>query len=127
MSSLQAQLLNNVHLVRFEPGRLELRPDEHAQPNLANRVSSLLSEWTGTRWVVTISAEQGALTLAEQEKLADHGRWEAASHHPLVRAVAEAFPGAKITRVTGLADATEGSQTDEAAPEGQDSNQEEDG
>ena len=115
---LRAQLHNNVHLVRFEPGRLELRPDEHAQPNLANRVSSLLSEWTDSRWVVTISAEQGAPTLAEQEKLADQERWDAATRHPMVQAVTDAFPGAKITRVTGLADAAKGSTVDEPASDG---------
>ena len=105
---LQAELYNNVHLVSFETGRLEIRPDEHAQPSLANRVSSLLSEWTGTRWIVTISAEQGSPTLAEQEMATEQGRWESASRHPLVRAVTDAFPGAEITRVTKL---TEGSAT----------------
>jgi DNA polymerase-3 subunit gamma/tau len=105
---LQAQLYNNVHLVSFESGRLEIRPDEHAQPSLANRVSSLLSEWTGTRWIVTISAEQGSPTLAEQEMAVEQRRWEPATSHPLVRAVTAAFPGAEITRVTKL---TEGSAT----------------
>ena len=105
---LQAELYNNVHLVSFETGRLEIRPDEHAQPSLANRVLSLLSEWTGTRWIVTISAEQGSPTLAEQEMATEQGRWESATRHPLVRAVTDAFPGAEITRVTKL---TEGSAT----------------
>ena len=99
---LQAQLYNNVHLVSFESGRLEIRPDDHAQPNLANRVSSLLSEWTGTRWIVTISAEQGSPTLAEQEMFAERDRWESATRHPLVKAVTDVFPGAEITRVTML-------------------------
>ena len=64
---LQAHLRNNVHLVRFEPGRLEFRPDEHAPRNLANRLGALLSEWTGRRWVVAISGEPGEPTLTEQE------------------------------------------------------------
>ena len=99
---LQAQLYNNVHLVSFESGRLEIRPDDHAQPNLANRVSSLLSEWTGIRWIVTISAEQGSPTLAAQEMVAERDRWESATRHPLVKAVTDVFPGAEITRVTKL-------------------------
>ncbi len=124
---LRAQLFNNVHLVRFEPGRLELRPDAHAQPNLANRVSSLLTDWTGTRWVVTISSEPGAPTLAERERGADQERWDAATRHPMVRAVTDAFPGAKITRVTALGEAAKRSQTDEAAPNGGVSDKEDDG
>ncbi len=110
---LQAQLYNNVHLVSFESGRLEIRPNEHAQPSLASRVSSLLSEWTGTRWIVTISAEPGSPTLAEQEMAAERGRWESATRHPLVRAVTDAFPGAEITRVTTLTeDAAKSQQED---------------
>src|SRR5262245_57398416 len=64
---LQAHLKNNVHLVQFELGRIEFRPDEHAPRNLANRLGALLSEWTGRRWVVAISGEPGEPTLAQQE------------------------------------------------------------
>jgi DNA polymerase-3 subunit gamma/tau len=113
---LRAELYNNIHLVRFEPGRLELRPNEHAQPCLANRVSSLLSEWTGTRWIITISAAQGAPTLAEQEKAVEQERWDAATRHPLVRAVTDAFPGAEITHVTDLRATAAESQADEPLP-----------
>jgi DNA polymerase-3 subunit gamma/tau len=116
---LQAQLYNNVHLVSFESGRLEIRPNEHAQPSLASRVSSLLSEWTGMRWIVTISAEPGSPTLAEQEMAAERGRWESATRHPLVRAVTDAFPGAEITRVTTLTDDAAKSQQEDLRSDNQ--------
>jgi DNA polymerase-3 subunit gamma/tau len=99
---LQAHLKNNVHLVRFEPGRIEIRPDEHAPRTLANRLGALLSEWTGRRWVVAISSEPGEPTLAAQE--ADAARRERAeiAAHPLVRAVLETFPGAAIEAIRDL-------------------------
>ncbi len=97
---LHTNLCRNVHLVRFEPGKIELCPDEHAPRNLANRVGQLLGEWTGERWVVSVSREPGEPTLAEQAEAARLGEREDAARHPLVRAAQKAFPGSKITRVT---------------------------
>jgi DNA polymerase-3 subunit gamma/tau len=107
--AMQAHLFNNVHLVGFERGRIELRPTEHAPRDLPTRISELLSRWTGNRWVVAVSREAGQPTLAEQEAAALAARKAEAGTHPLVRAVLEAFPGATIEAVRGGAA--------EAAPE----------
>jgi DNA polymerase-3 subunit gamma/tau len=99
---LQAHLKNNVHLVRFEPGRIEIRPDEHAPRTLANRLGALLSEWTGRRWVVAISSEPGEPTLAQQEVAADQRERAEVTAHPLVQAVMSTFPGATIDAIRDL-------------------------
>jgi DNA polymerase III subunit gamma/tau len=104
---LQAHLKNNVHLVRFEPGRIEFRPDEHAPRNLANRLGALLSEWTGRRWVVAISSEPGEPTLAQQESAADRRERAEVTAHPLVQAAMAAFPGATIEAIRDLSVAVE--------------------
>ncbi|MBE9553459.1 MAG: DNA polymerase III subunit gamma/tau [Proteobacteria bacterium] len=96
---LHTQLRHNVHLVRCEPGRLEIRPDENAPRDLSARVGTMLSEWTGQRWVVTVSGEQGEPTLASQAEATRQKEHEAAAQHPLVQAARKAFPNAKITRV----------------------------
>ena len=102
---LQAHLKNNVHLVRFEPGRIEIRPDEHAPRTLANRLGALLSEWTGRRWVVAISGEPGEPTLAQQEAAAHQRERAEVTAHPLVQAVMATFPGATIEAIRDLATA----------------------
>jgi DNA polymerase-3 subunit gamma/tau len=56
---LRAQLWAHVHLVRFEQGRIELRPSDAAPRDLPNKLGTLLSQWTGQRWVVTVSSELG--------------------------------------------------------------------
>jgi DNA polymerase-3 subunit gamma/tau len=99
---LQAHLQNNVHLVRFEPGRLEIRPAEHAPRDLANRLGALLSEWTGRRWVVAISGEAGEPTLGEQAAAAKARAQAEVAAHPLVQAAMAAFPGATIAAVRDL-------------------------
>ena len=49
---MRSHLVSHLHLVHFEPGRIEFRPAEGAPRDLANRSAQLLSEWTGTRWLV---------------------------------------------------------------------------
>ena len=99
---LYAQLHNNVHLVRFETGRLEIRPEPQAPANLANRLGALLGEWTGRRWVVAVSSERGDPTLAQQKATGEAEARAAIETHPLVQAAMKAFPGATIETVRSL-------------------------
>jgi DNA polymerase III subunit gamma/tau len=100
---LRSHLLANVHLVRFDIGRIELRPTEHAPRDLANRLGRLLSEWTGERWVVSVSQSEGEPSLREQAAAHDEMLRHEATAHPLVNAVLETFPGARIEAVRELA------------------------
>jgi DNA polymerase-3 subunit gamma/tau len=99
---LQGHLLNSVHLVRFEPGRIELRPTGQAPANLANRLGAGLSGWTGRRWVVSVSGEKGEPTLAEQAAAAEECGRQAVLAHPLVEAVMQHFPGATVETIRDL-------------------------
>ena len=96
---LRAQLWSHVHLVAFEPGRIEFRPDEGAPRDLANRLGQLLGEWTGARWIVAVSQAAGMPTLAEEETRRVSVLRSEVDAHPLVRAVLETFPGATIAAV----------------------------
>jgi DNA polymerase-3 subunit gamma/tau len=99
---LHANLINNVHLVRFEPERVEFRPGEHAPPDLANQLSTFLNAITDRRWVVTVSQEAGAQTLREREAEGKAHAKAAAAKHPVVKAVLDTFPGATIADVRGV-------------------------
>jgi len=109
---LRSHLFANVHLVRFEPGHIELRPTEVAPRDLANRLGRLLSEWTGERWVVSVSQAEGEPSLREQAAARDEMLRHEATAHPLVRAVLETFPGARIEAVREIV--REGAPTAEA-------------
>jgi len=97
---LHGLLLHAVHLVRFAPPVIELRPEPDAPRDLAPRLAALLLEATGTRWTIALSRELGEPTLATQGQVADTARRGEAALHPLVRAILDAFPGAKIASVT---------------------------
>jgi DNA polymerase III subunit gamma/tau len=99
---LRSHLVAHVHLVRFAPGHIELRPAVGAPSNLPNRLSQLLTQWTGTRWIVSVSSEEGAPTLREQAEARDASLRSEVARHPLVRAVLESFAGARIEAVREL-------------------------
>ena len=96
---LHGHLVHSVHLVRFAPPVIELRPQPEAPRDLAARLAALLTEATGTRWTIALSAAAGEPTLAEQGNAADAARRAAAAGDPLVRAILETFPGARIEAV----------------------------
>ena len=101
--TLHSHLRHSVHLVRFAPGVVELRPEPASPRDLAARLGALLQAETGRRWTVALSTAQGEPTLGEQEQAADAARRHAAADHPLVRAILEAFPGAKLGAVRDAA------------------------
>jgi DNA polymerase-3 subunit gamma/tau len=96
---LHAHLIHSAHLVRFAPPVIELRPNPEAPRDLAARLGTLLTEVTGTRWTIALSTAEGEPTVAEQGSAADTARRTAAADHPLVRAIMDAWPGARIDTV----------------------------
>ncbi|MQA66132.1 MAG: DNA polymerase III subunit gamma/tau [Alphaproteobacteria bacterium] len=98
---LASELRSAVHLVRFEPGRIEVRPVANADRTLASRLGETLRRLTDTRWAITLSSEAGEPTLAEQASSLVDARRRAAAEHPLVKAALATFPGAKIVDVRG--------------------------
>jgi DNA polymerase III subunit gamma/tau len=99
-AALCTNLRNNVHLVSFEPGRIELRPDGHAPRDLASHTAALLTNWTGDRWVVSISREEGAPTLVQQEEAIEQAAKDSVEALPLIQSIKTAFPGARVSKVT---------------------------
>jgi DNA polymerase-3 subunit gamma/tau len=105
-SKLRVDLRNNVHLISLEPGKIEFRPGAKAPSTLAGDLSQFLKLKTGTRWVVTVSREGGAPTLAETARSVQNAKLEAVAQEPMVRAVLDRFPGAEIVAVRDIADDT---------------------
>ncbi|MCC2112376.1 MAG: DNA polymerase III subunit gamma/tau, partial [Hyphomicrobiales bacterium] len=113
---LKFALERHVRLVRFEPGRIELALTEDAPATLVHELSRKLADWTGARWMVSVSKEAGQPTLAEKAAAEKTRLKSDARTDPLVAAVLERFPGAEIVDVR----ITAGDEPDELAGDGDD-------
>ena len=96
---LRTALERDVHLVRFEEDRIEFRLAAGGRPSLANDLAAAIERWTGRRWSVALSKEEGAPTLDAAAKAATETRRENAAADPFVREVLTRFPGAEIVDV----------------------------
>ena len=85
--------------VHFEEGRIELSLAPGADPNLVQDLARKLFDWTGRRWLVSLSSREGGPTLAEIEQARRAEREEGVKAHPLVAAVLARFPGAEVVDV----------------------------
>ncbi len=88
-----------VQLASYQPGRIEFVPAPTASRDLSQRIGAQLQRWTGQRWAVSVVNEGGAQTIAGKRDAAANALRDEAAQHPLVQAVMNAFPKAKITDI----------------------------
>jgi DNA polymerase III subunit gamma/tau len=105
---IKSALERDVRLVRFEDGRLEFSLEPSAQKSLTGELSKKLADWTGRRWMVIVSAEQGQPSLYAQAQMRKAELKDGVRADPLVQAVLSRFPGAEIVDVRAAADASGG-------------------
>lgn len=95
-----------VRLVSVAPGNLSITLTEDAPKSLAGDLGRKLTEWTGTRWIVSVSRdEEGGPTLEEVSDGKRNAMLADASRDPQIAGILAAFPGAKIVDVRLGADA----------------------
>ena len=101
--TVKTALERDVRLVRMEDGRLEIALEQGASRAIVQDLSRKLSDWTGKRWMVVVSAEPGAPTLRAQAEARQTELEIGVRGDPLVQAVLDRFPGAQIVGVRGPA------------------------
>jgi DNA polymerase-3 subunit gamma/tau len=97
---MKMALERDVRLVHCEDCRLEIALEPSAPRTLVHDLSRKLSNWTGKRWIVVVSKEQGAPTLRAQADAREADLRRNVENDPLVQAVMQKFPGATIENVT---------------------------
>jgi len=66
-SELKYDLERNVKLVSFESGKITINFNENLNKNFIKNLSRRLYEWTGKRWIITLSKEEGSKTLHQKK------------------------------------------------------------
>ncbi len=116
----RAALEADMRLVKIEDGRLEVAMERSAARTMINDLSRKLEQWTGRRWSVIVSNEEGQPTLRAQADAAKNQRYSAAESDPRVREVLAKFPGATF-EVRKIAPETQADVGDDDIPENPDS------
>ena len=66
---LKYELENNVNLVKFENFRIEISFNERLDKNFIKDLTSKLQDWTGERWIITLTKTEGDISLKEKSKI----------------------------------------------------------
>ncbi|EKF19493.1 DNA polymerase III subunit gamma/tau [Nitratireductor pacificus] len=88
-----------VRLVQIELGRLAVNLADGAPKTLLGDLTNRLKDWTGRRWIVSVSGEAGSPTLSEEEEGRRESVMADAKADPAVAAILQRFPGARIIDV----------------------------
>ena len=91
---LKHALLEQVRLVRFQPGHLEINPlAARRRRELGQELMRKLKAWTGRVWIVAVSDEEGAEPLGAQRRAREAQRDRAHPRAPAGQAgAASTFP-----------------------------------
>ncbi len=98
--TMKMALERDVRLVRCEDGQLEIALEPRAPKTLVHDLQRKLGAWTGKRWMVVVSKEQGDATVRAQADEQKAALERSVESDPLVQAVMKRFPGATIAGVT---------------------------
>ena len=112
---IKSALESDMRLVRMEDGRLEVALERSAARSVINDLSRKLEFWTGRRWTVIVSNEEGQPTLRAQAQAAKEKLTDGVQADPRVQAVMSRFPGTQLVEVRRIAPDT-GSGADESGP-----------
>ena len=101
---LLVEVKTTLRLASYRAGRIEFEPTDRAPEDLGPRLGQRLTQWTGTRWVVSVVSSGGAPTIEEQANAERAELEKETKDHPLMQAVLLAFPHAKITDIRSHTD-----------------------
>ena len=66
---LKYDLEKNVNLIKFSEGKIDISFNQNLDKNFVRNLSTKLVEWTGNRWVITLSKGTGEKTFSETQDI----------------------------------------------------------
>ena len=96
---LKYELENNVNLVSFEDKRIEISFNENLDKDFIKDLSLKLYEWTGSRWIITLSKTKGKPSKKEEATNLKKELIESVKSSKVYKNVLEKFPDAELIDV----------------------------
>ena len=102
---LKYDLERNVNLVSFIPEKINITFNEKLNKNFIKILAERLLKWTGKRWIITLSKDQGEKTFYEKNLADKKKNLDKEMNSDLVKDFISTFPDAKLISVTEEEDA----------------------
>ena len=96
---LKYELEKNVNLVKFEKNRIEITFNESLDKDFVKDLSSKLFEWTGERWIITLSKLKGQMSVKDKQKNIKKQLIDEAKNSEVFQSVMDRFPDAELIDV----------------------------
>ena len=96
---LKYELEKNVNLVHFENNRIEISFNDNLDKNFIKDLSLKLFEWTGDRWIITLSKSKGELSIKDKQKNQKIENINIVKQSKLYKNFIEKFPDADLIDV----------------------------
>ena len=96
---LKYDLEKNVSLVKFSNGQMEFSFNENIDKSFIKNLSKKMFDWTGKRWILTLSKEKGQPTHQEIKLKKKQTQLENAVKTNIYKKILEAFSDAKLVDV----------------------------
>ena len=96
---LKYELEKNVNLVHFESNRIEISFNDNLDKNFIKDLSLKLFEWTGDRWIITLTKSKGELSIKDKQKNKKIKNINSAKQSKLYKNLIEKFPDADLIDV----------------------------
>ena len=101
---LKYDLERNVRVVSFVPGKINITFNEKLNKNFIKTLTEKLLKWTGERWIISLSKEEGEKTVYEKTLSDKKNKLEEANNSEIVKSVLSTFPDARLIDVTENSD-----------------------
>ena len=96
---LKYELENNVNLVTFAAGRIEIAFNENLDKDFIKDLSNKLYEWTYKRWIISLSKKEGAISKKQEKQINKNKIFENAKKSITYKKVLETFSDAELIDV----------------------------
>ena len=96
---LKYELENNVNLVTFSEGRMEIAFNENLDKDFIKDLSNKLYNWTNKRWIISLSKKDGAISKKQEEQINKKKLFEDAKKSKVYKKVLETFPDAELINI----------------------------